>query len=102
MERLHADKNKLEDRLTSLEKVQFYEETSSWLDKVDGGGGEWEESLMLGGVKGERTESDIGVCIALQFVGNDVKCVPFYRKTQIQKVQLSVVVPTHDCHMTIT
>jgi chromosome segregation ATPase len=55
VERLHADKHKLEDRLSSLEKSQFYEE--SWVEE---GGVEWEESLMLGGVKGEKTESDTG------------------------------------------
>ena len=63
MERLHADKHKLEDRLSSSEKAQFYEESSNWLEEVDGGGEEWEETLMLGGVKGEKTESDIGVGI---------------------------------------
>ena len=61
VERLHADKHKLEDRLSSLEKAQFYEGSTSWLDEPDMGGVEWEETLMLDGGKGEKTESDIGV-----------------------------------------
>ena len=63
MERLHADKHKLEDRLRSLEKAQLYEESSSgWLEEGgEGGEGKWEETLMLGDGKGEKTESDVGV-----------------------------------------
>ena len=59
MERLHADKHKLEDRLKSLEKAQLYEESSSgWVEEGgEGGEGKWEATLMLG----EKTESDIGV-----------------------------------------
>ena len=63
VERLAADKHKLEDRLGSLEKAQLYEESaSSWLEEGgEGGEGKWAESLMLGDGKGEKTESDIGV-----------------------------------------
>lgn len=60
VERLAADKHKLEDRLSSLEKAQLYEGSASgWLE--EGGEGKWAESLMLGDGKGEKTESDIGV-----------------------------------------
>ena len=61
VERLHADKHKLEDRLSSMDKAQFYEESSSWVEGGEGGVGEWEENLMLDGGKGEKTESDMGV-----------------------------------------
>ena len=62
VEFLHADKHKLEDRLTSLEKARFYEQSVSdgWLDDVDGGGVVKKKGV---GPAGERkeTESDIGV-----------------------------------------
>ena len=61
MERLHADKHKLEDRLRSLEKAQLYEESvSGWVE--EGGEGKWDDNLMLAANgKGEKTESDDGV-----------------------------------------
>ena len=73
MERLHADKHKLEDRLRLLEKVQLYEESSSgWVEEGgEGGEGKWEATLMLcadSGGKEEKTESDIGVRSLPHFV----------------------------------
>ena len=68
VERLHADKHKLEDKLNSQDKARLYERTlstSAVMEDLDGKEGDsFEESLeVCGGKLGERkeTESDIGV-----------------------------------------
>lgn len=120
VERLHADKHKLEDRLSSLEKAQFYEKSSScWIrEGGEEGEGGWEDTVMLDGMKGEKTESDIGVSTLsfspsifpsrpsfppsparpllpiLLFVTLSLPFSP--RRVQNQRVQQFAVVLTHD------
>ena len=65
VERLHADKHKLEDKLNSLEKAQIYERTlseseSTWLDELDGAGSAGGKEKG-GFTERKETESDIGV-----------------------------------------
>ena len=59
VERLHADKHKLEARLNLLEKTNLYERSeSTWLDELDEG----LECLELGdGGETKETESDNAV-----------------------------------------
>lgn len=59
VERLHADKYKLEARLNLLEKTNLYERSeSTWLDELDEG----LEYLELGdGRETKETESDNAV-----------------------------------------
>ena len=65
VERLHADKHKLEDKLNSLEKARIYERTlseseSTWLDELDGAGSAG-SGKKGDSVERKETESDIGV-----------------------------------------